>query len=1242
MERDSENSGVGNTIVQETISDESTGTRQSTGTASEPVGKRVSRQPISDNQLPNTDAITNGEPNDSRIYRENPASRTTESTTRDSEQSRVSSDSDLRQDVESARTTEIIEDSRQRDAEALYARQLEANKTITTNFADKDNIEKALPVLFDAQIDDVYKAEKRFYKDKKNGMMFTNGTGTGKTGTGSGVVRRFVSAGKNNIIIVVPNNSIAGDWLDFLKNKLDVSARQLTGITDSGGEGVVVTTYANFGLNDAITKRANDLIVADESHYLSSEENGGNTNYLNKLRLLTGHKRGKHYFAESYFDTEYKEYSDNVDNLYDKIEKLDSEKDKVAIEGLRNKIDKLHKKWRLKEEEANAIFDKRPKSKVVMLSATPFSYVKSVDYAEGYLFDYSTIPDSDTGGYNSGNARERFFMENFGYRMRYNKLTRPDGNVNNELMEQQFNEKLQASGALSGRRLDIPYDYDRKFFYTEDAAGTKLDLAFAAISEAQQKDKTLRNIPSLYDLFPHHERMYLLEAIKAKHSVDYIKQNLALGRKIVVFHDFNKGGAWNPYELMLSRIKDSSHRKKIAAILARPEFKADFSDLISPIDRFSRDFDKVLFVNGTLTKKQRRTNLAKFNDDNSGYDLLIAQSDAAREGSSMHDTTSLHKRVLINLGMPTRPVKATQIEGRIYRTGQASDAIFRYFTTGTGWESSAFTHKVAERSGTAENLALGREARALKKSFLDAYANASDIEVSDLDGTGGKEYDQQLAKSSAISPFEAAKTYYYGQQKNAKRRDQREGLDYYATPEPVGFKVTEWADIVRGDKALEPSAGHGAIARFIPEGAKITAIEPSYNLSQRIGLSNADAAIINDRFENHNIVNKYDAIVMNPPYGAGGKTAMEHLQKAIHHLKPNGRVVAIVPIGQFDKRFDKFLESKEASNINIVAKILLPSITFEKAGTGVVTQVLIIDNNTLDQGTTNIDLTRTKTINELFDRIEHIDILKRTRETKEEAEARKEQEKEFKRQQKLAAFEKAKQQELATVDSIDTRSVIKFDEDNNPIFAEHTTKYGKVLKGVIAKLTKTQAQAIDPYAIKKPNGYFIRESYLDENNNFIISNNNTENKPVINLAGDGKSLIVEHITARGKVIKGIVANISKEQAKAIDKYTFQKEGGFFIREEYLDENGNLHLDQQYSRKEINQGSNAVTLRSFINNTTKHWKNVPATTVVQSIEDLPEAIRHKINKDNADDASGIQHNGTVYLIADNIESTQHAS
>lgn len=46
--------------------------------------------------------------------------------------------------------------------------------------------------------------------------------------------------------------------------------------------------------------------------------------------------------------------------------------------------------------------------------------------------------------------------------------------------------------------------------------------------------------------------------------------------------------------------------------------------------------------------------------------------------------------------------------------------------------------------------------------------------------------------------------------------------------------------------------------------------------------------------------------------------------------------------------------------------------------------------------------------------------------------------------------------------------------------------------------------------------------------------------------------IVEHVTAKGKILRGIVrTDLSRDEAKAIDEFTFRKDDGWFIREKHI-------------------------------------------------------------------------------------------
>jgi hypothetical protein len=1014
-----------------------------------------------DQRLPTDGAAAGRESGDQQLHQPNGTFRPTLGTPGGVERAGSGGDSVTGKPVEQERAGHIVETAPASDASEFSQRlaaQKQAADTPTVR-GDKANIDKALPLLLEPQRDDVLKAEQRYAVG--NGMLLTNGTGTGKTASGMGVIVRSINDGKPNALVVVPSDKIAADWVKFAK-MLGVNLKQLTGTTDNGKEGQVITTYANFGANDSLALRDWDQVVADEAHYLSSNEKGEGTAALSKLQGLTGHPDGFYQWVRERNPKEWGSYKAAMNASRDAAAPdsgvTQTQKDQLAEAEAEQKA-----AWDAIEKPAKKAWQARWASqqdlpKTLFLSATPFAYVKSVDYAEGYLFDYthpterfSNKAEMAGSSYNSGDAREKFFMQHFGYRMRYNKLTAPETGVDSELMEQNFNQHLKEVGALSGRRLEVPHDYDRKFVMVDDAVGQKIDQGLAYLRE-HDDGKYRKVYDAVMATFDYQKRMYLLESIKARAVVPMIKEHMALGRKVVVFHDYNKGGGFDPFAAGMASINEADVKALAReAFAARPDIfkKMDLKGLFSPIDTLSAAFPDALFFNGTVPKATRRLNADTFNDDTSGKDLIVLQSDAGREGVSLHDTTGQHMRALINLGMPGKPVAAIQIEGRTYRTGQASDAAFRYLTTGTAWEASAFASKIAERASTAENLALGTDARGLKQAFIDAYNNADDQAPSAEDGKGGKALDRELAAQAALTPFQKAKAYYFAQQKNSKRRDLREGTDYFATPEPLGLKMAEWANIQPGDHVLEPSAGHGAIARFFPQQSHVTMVEPSYDLSQRAALANGNARIINDTFESLHRTNKYDAVVMNPPFGNGGKTAIEHVAKAAQHLREGGRIVALIPRGGLtDKRLATFLDSDEAQSLHRVATFDLPPSTFERAGTAVNTQVVVLEKHSNPddaQGihARTINLSNAESTGELFDRIEHLDVPDRMPSSKPEP---------------------------------------------KPELIEHVTGKGKTITGLVrSDLTKAEAQEIDPYTFPKNGGWFIRAKHLGDGNRLSVS-----------------------------------------------------------------------------------------------------------------------------------------------------------
>lgn len=344
-----------------------------------------------------------------------------------------------------------------------------------------------------------------------------------------------------------------------------------------------------------------------------------------------------------------------------------------------------------------------------------------------------------------------------------------------------------------------------------------------------------------------------------------------------------------------------------------------------------------------------------------------------------------------------------------YRIGSKTNVVFRYLATGTDMEKTIFADTIGGRAETAENLAQGQDARGLHDSFTNLYMETMDGSWERRkpghkeEGTGGKDMD--FSGKEDVSDWQRAKAFYYGQQKKTGKTKAQEGKDYFATPEPVGLKMVQWLGLKDGDSVLEPSAGHGAISRWFSPNTSNTIVEPSGKLSPIAQMVTPNAKAVNSTFEDFNIVNKFDGVVMNPPFGSGGKTAVDHIAKAYRHLKDGGRMVAILPEGPAaDAQFNKWFygESKKGEQVQeppkgamLAAQIHLPSVTFGRAGTGVATRIVVIDKQ-MDKAQADkayasfgygreTDLRDIKDINELFDRMENMTVPERVKTSEDES-----------------------------------------------------------------------------------------------------------------------------------------------------------------------------------------------------------------------------------------------------------------
>lgn len=886
-----------------------------------------------------------------------------------------------------------------------YQRQVDA-EPIKVKIGDKKNIEETLPYLLPQQQEDVLRAETQFFGNEHadrehaygKGYMFTNGTGTGKTFTGLGVAKRLVKQGKGRILIVTPSQKKVSDWIKDGRN-LNMEIRDLDSIakergttaTTESGEGVVITTFANFGVNKKLLETKWDAVIYDESHRIMENKNGTETarsmqHYMvtNRsenhcfLRLQETNKDyqkmkslGERFDAErgkevKRIQDEYKASHPSAtprDVAYATSRMLPKERNGFTPGDYASfpKLGKIHAEFvkalshytnevepKLKAQAKNEWKD----TKTIFLSATPFNTRENLDYAEGYIFKY---PEVEKGGRISG--RTQFYLDHFGaaYKFRYNRLEQSTSNPEAVAKQEiEFSDYLQHTlGTMSGRIIDSPYDYSRDFPTVSPDHAEEFNQAVqdAVRGHGVLADAYRRTIGD------YNYGSVLFETMKVANIIERIKAHLDAGRKVVIFHRRveTKEPLKPPFAYLLEQanfsivlMKPGEEQKK--AIQAVKDFRKKYADLLEweqtldysmPREQIAKVFgkDKVLFFSGKESTKVKDKAVDTFNSDDSGKNIIVIQEASGKEGISLHDTTGKHQRVCITLALPQSPITALQIEGRTYRIGNKSNAIFEYPILGLNSEMMLFGQKFNNQVSTTENLALGSQARSLRDSFANGILEHSGVVPIDQQGVGGKEFD--APKDQSTDGFDNAVLDYYSNQKLNSRN--REGVDYFPTPEPLGYKMMEWANMGEGDTVLEPSAGHGAIARYAPKGNQMVAIEPSQSLFTKLQLKAGGLGrkFQNTIFENYDISNKHDVVVMNPPFGTAGATAIAHLGKAFKHLEEGGRVVALIPRGSTDKKFDKWIEGEKTAVMR--AEVELPDIVFEQAGTKVVCRVVVVD-----------------------------------------------------------------------------------------------------------------------------------------------------------------------------------------------------------------------------------------------------------------------------------------------------------
>ncbi|MFM4747212.1 LPD38 domain-containing protein [Aeromonas veronii] len=116
-------------------------------------------------------------------------------------------------------------------------------------------------------------------------------------------------------------------------------------------------------------------------------------------------------------------------------------------------------------------------------------------------------------------------------------------------------------------------------------------------------------------------------------------------------------------------------------------------------------------------------------------------------------------------------------------------------------------------------------------------------------------------------------------------------IDFFPTPEEYAADLVDRLGIEPGMVVLEPSAGHGMLAEAARDaGATVEAVELAGDL--RDILQEKGFSLVGNDFMETTPSQRYDAVIMNPPFS--NDMDIDHVRHAFAHLKPGGRLAAIV------------------------------------------------------------------------------------------------------------------------------------------------------------------------------------------------------------------------------------------------------------------------------------------------------------------------------------------------------------
>ena len=120
--------------------------------------------------------------------------------------------------------------------------------------------------------------------------------------------------------------------------------------------------------------------------------------------------------------------------------------------------------------------------------------------------------------------------------------------------------------------------------------------------------------------------------------------------------------------------------------------------------------------------------------------------------------------------------------------------------------------------------------------------------------------------------------------------DAKKEFQFFPTPAKIAAQMVEWAEIKPDMSILEPSAGDGAIARFLPGIRQcIFCVELNEEMVPKLQHLGFNAA--HGDFLKSNFPKPFDRILMNPPFTR--QQDVDHILHAYNQLALGGVMVAL-------------------------------------------------------------------------------------------------------------------------------------------------------------------------------------------------------------------------------------------------------------------------------------------------------------------------------------------------------------